>query len=520
MNDAGAGRPEAAPAYGGFRLGRLQLALPMAALREVVPCGPLHPLPCPAACVIGGIDLRGVVVPVLDLRIALGHDVVAAPMPSVIVMVHGGNVLGLLADGVTGVFASSAGMPDGITLADASESLFSGCVQSDDGSTLSVLSPGAVARLPRVPMVRDPEPGRQSAGGASVEAVGLASTADAAVPMMLMCCGPVALAIDAMAVHSTLADPRVTESALSRGHCRGVVDCAGTQVPAIDLLALCGLGSLDAQAPRQAFVVRIEAGMVAFLIGRVLDIVPTRPGDVIALPAFALHRPSLFAGVLPSSVLPAEAGRPAPADAAPYLLLDSHALRCSEEVVALASTGRPSSLDAAGDRAGEAARSMLTYDLGVETATPLDQVSEILPYTAASPSFETQGSVLGVLVNRGRSIPLLCLGRLTAGGSAVPAASTASVLVVESEGELLGFVVPGLKAIEPTRWAPEVRGFGPRGEPAPDDVAGAARCRQLALVGAGPTERMLPVLDLQRMALAIRSGAAQAPAVNHETRLP
>ena len=51
--------------FGVFFLARMQLALALDALREVVPCGALATLPCAAPCVVGGVDLRGVLVPVV-----------------------------------------------------------------------------------------------------------------------------------------------------------------------------------------------------------------------------------------------------------------------------------------------------------------------------------------------------------------------------------------------------------------------------------------------------------------------
>ena len=66
--------------FGGLRIGGLQLALPMSALREVVPCGRLERLPARAEGLLGAIDLRGVLVPVLDLRPLIGLGPEAAPM--------------------------------------------------------------------------------------------------------------------------------------------------------------------------------------------------------------------------------------------------------------------------------------------------------------------------------------------------------------------------------------------------------------------------------------------------------
>jgi purine-binding chemotaxis protein CheW len=54
------------------RAGRRLFALPLAAVQEVVPELPLTPIPGSGAAVVGMVNVRGRVVPVLDLAIALG----------------------------------------------------------------------------------------------------------------------------------------------------------------------------------------------------------------------------------------------------------------------------------------------------------------------------------------------------------------------------------------------------------------------------------------------------------------
>ena len=95
--------------FGVFSLATLQLALPLEALREVVPLSALSVLPCAASCVIGGIDLRGVLVPVVDLRVVIGLPATGRAPSSVVIMIFAGRLLGLLASGVVGVFECPGG---------------------------------------------------------------------------------------------------------------------------------------------------------------------------------------------------------------------------------------------------------------------------------------------------------------------------------------------------------------------------------------------------------------------------
>lgn len=527
--------------YGGFRLGGMDLALPMTSLREVVPYSPLTRLPCPAACVIGGINLRGVMVPVVDLRIVLGlptaeathstgapdtaHRTATAQTPwrSVIIMVHGGHILGLLVDGVSGVFSSAGIGPRATHTDDPVAALFSAAVPADDSGTLvSVLSPDAINCLPQVPRVPDPEPARQQVDRLPT----LTDVADTAVPMVLMRCGHTALAIDAQAVHATLLAPHVARSVLSQGSCRGCIDYAGEQVAAIDLMAWCGLGSLDSEAAtQQAFVVQLAHGRVAFLIDAVIDVVRTQPQDVITLPAFALPRAALFAGTLPLSALSIDAASQAShfggQPPAHYLLLDSQQLRLDPEVSAMAETNTPSAptgpgsaaaltADAraftAGVAAGAGRRSLVTFTLEREAATPLSELTEILPYPHDMARIGDPGPLLGIMVNRGRSIAVMCLSQMVLGQPAALSAAT-SVLVVASAGELLGFSVPSLRTIESTDWEPELPAHAAAGANGLA-ITASAPARQLALVGSGATERMLPVLDLQALARGLQARAA------------
>lgn len=491
--------------HGGFRLGPMALALPMAALREVLPCQGLLPLPCPAACVVGGIDLRGVIVPVLDLRLLLAPGASTAACPNVVIVVHGGRLLGLLCDDVTGIFQADARGLAPMRAEDPLASVMAGSLRrADEGTLVSVLSAEALAQLPQVPWVDDPEPRRQ-AGQADTQ---LIEAAGQDVPMLMARSGRSLLAIDAMSVHATLSAPVLAPSVLGRGHCLGVLEHAGLKIPAVDLAALCGYAPLSPQDGRQAFVLRLDRGLVACLVGEVMDVVRTAAADLIPVPAYALSRPELFSGALDLLSLPGELQARLSQRTGQFLVLNSEALRQCEDLSSLAgfnqgaaaagpSTGTAQSASAN----GRPRRSMITYALDGETATPLEQVSEILPFSPDILHLQSGHHVMGLLINRGRSIPVMCLSTLT-GLSRPAACEGASVLVVETEGGLTGFAVPALQTIEAADWEPEL----PRhGQGQPDALAQALGSRKLAHFGTEGRRRTLRVMDLQSLARALQA---------------
>ena len=145
---ATSGTPAAMPPgdaeYGGFRVDDMAVALPMAVLREVRLRGDLMPLPCQATAVVGGLDLRGLVVPVVDLALVLGRPVPVAGRAQVVVVAQQGLVLGIAVDEVTGIFRGDASQPALSTDA-VDGALYVGGVRRADS--------GAMVSLPKVSRV-------------------------------------------------------------------------------------------------------------------------------------------------------------------------------------------------------------------------------------------------------------------------------------------------------------------------------------------------------------------------------
>lgn len=488
--------------YGGFRIAGMDLALPMDTLREVTPCGALAKLPCAAPYVIGGIDLRGIMVPVIDLRIVLDLAVTDIPFPNVIIMAHENKLLGLLTESVTGIFTGDEKNTNAVSFASADLPIYCGCIRrNDDGVLVNLLSPAALIMLKDVPMTEDPESRRLHSAASAKGAV----QNDKAQPMLLMRCRSIAFAIDAMAIHTTLSDFTIEHSAIAMGDCRGVIDYNGNMVPVLDLMNLCGLGKLDSMAHLQAFLILLPQGMVALLVSKVIDVVRIHASEIISMPAYAVPKPSLFRGVLPDTATQHKSDM-----TSHYFVLDHAALKTDTQVTSLAGANT-SGQSGASQRSMqkhalsggqlEKRRNMITYQLNGETATPFEQIKEILPFTDDIPIFDQGGPMLGMTVVRGHSIPVVCLSRLVTGKSMQRTVAT-SVLVVEIDNEAMGFAIPALESIEPAQWEPELPQLGGSER---SSLMLAIHSNKLAQIGLNNSIRMLPVLDLEKIARAFRA---------------
>ena len=105
---------EAEHQYLSFRLGEETFGLGILAVREIIEYGGVTDVPMMPACVRGVINLRGAVVPVLDLAARFGRAPCTTGRRSCIVIVESGappeqQVLGLLVDAVNAVLDIGAG---------------------------------------------------------------------------------------------------------------------------------------------------------------------------------------------------------------------------------------------------------------------------------------------------------------------------------------------------------------------------------------------------------------------------
>jgi len=500
--------------WGGFVVAGMSLALPLAVLREVVPLATLLPLPASCVAVVGGLAIRGVTVPVLDLRRLIDVPADRGTPSCVIVVVHEGRLMGLLADGISGVFTCQPGSRVGAGLrpSDASRtSLFGGSLRRADNDQLTtLLSIDALLGVPGLPWIDDPEP-RRSQGRSDV-AEDLAE-GPARHALMTVACGDLRLGLDAMAVHGTLWAPKVETSVLGRGACRGTVVHHGLRIAAIDLLELCGLGRSVPADCHQALVLRNAHGLVAMLVGSVQEIIYAAGPDIAPMPPHALPRVDLFRGMLPRALEQAHAAAVESTSYRPdCLVLNGDALVADDLVSELARANTPvdpRESRAAGDTtvamAGAATSQtgaieglpVITFDLEREVAVPLDQVREVLPYGQDDGMFGPDSTLRRLQVVDGRTVPIHCLSRLMGCDSArVPA--PAAVLVIEVGGHVIGYGVPPLKAIDRASWDRQLPAHG------------AGSQRRIISLGAGIDKRTLQLLDLAAVAHQLQAGTLTA----------
>jgi len=491
---------------GVFHLAGMQLALYQHHLKEVVQTGALSALPTECPSILGAFSLRGVMVPVMDLRLVLQPGAQPLPAPYVVVIEWEQRLLGLATDGVVGVYALPPDQLRRLAPAPTSDSVLEGGFERpDDGSQVSLLNVQSLIRQPHLPMTwpaSDP-PKDLSTDASTASDAGLvkgpagasAATLENAQPLMLFRCQGIPMAVGTEAVHTTVVNPELLDIRNASGAFLGMMRFNGQDVPAVHLGQLCGLSPQPGQqtsADQQAFLVPTAGGLVACLVDSITDVAAADSRQCVPLPPYSLAGSHLFAGTLPVEALVSSQRTHDQTAIGFFMLLDAQALQTDARLLDLTRLSQSGGQHqrGAGPQAAQHRDSgpLLIYHLGIDVASPLVQIAEILAWEAkAAVHGLGQGSLL---MSRGRAIPVLELAPLLGLPTAQTDASEAGqVLVLHDEGQWLGFKVPELVNIEHGRLP-------------------AGQREDRVVVGAAADERVLRLVDLLKLARGLRAPQA------------
>lgn len=484
--------------YGVFTVARIPVALPLSELREVIPCPDrFEPLLAAAPGLVGAVRLRQQVIPVLDLRVILGLDT-EHRIDVVVVITYQGAVFGLLACAVRGVVELDDADLLGMSTDDAAPAgpvMFNRSFERpEDGTVVCVLDCAAIRRLPGLPLADDT---RAAHTGPSRRGE---TDSDQRTMMMLLRCGPIGVCVDVNDIHAVIPELTVKSSPLDGDVIRGVIALGDRYVPVVDPLAVLRLGELAPIDAKRGVALAYLRGLVTFAVTEVVRIVSVPASAVLPLPRLGAPDSPHVIGVLPEQ----EHGS--------YLVLDGPTLRADPELdsVAVLGTAVPGTASAAPPETNDrrdrhsreadgkfdrraiepSVRKFLTYHAGLEVATPLAQISEIVPYPSDIIPFVESGPVRGLFTHRKASVPLVFLPPLLGHPEDLDPES-ARILLVETDHSYVGFAVPQLRAIEESVWEEK-----PHPEPPTGDIL---RDSSLVKIGTAEEGRMIPHIDLKRI---------------------
>ena len=461
--------------FGLMSIGEALLALSAEAIREVVPGHAVYArIPTSAPGIMGAVALRGAIIPIFDLRIALG--IAPSPLGShvILIMRSRGRVLGLVAEKICGMatVARSELIANDIETDDSAPRLATHVFQCDQGIA-SLLEADRIAALP----------GLQTVAERTMKADDLSKCA----PILLFSFGPWNFGIDAAFVAATAPCSAIERNALTGGFCLGVVDHHGYDLPVVDLGAALGMGTAVRRSEASVVVVRFsDTAMLGFVIDEVHDIAQIPEDRILPIPSLGLRQTTFFRGVCTD------------ASARENLILDVGRLKADARLSALASLRKPklvvqqgsaaSSGYAASKQRAEKSERFLTFRAGTDRASLITQVIEFLAFPALFAPLDDAGTgLIGFFSHKNRVTPMIVLGSLFGHRASIDPAQS-RVLMAEHEGIVVGFVVDSLYSIEPAQWTSR----------AVDEAEDLDRRDAMIMVGLGEDRRLVHCVDLVR----------------------
>lgn len=428
--------------YGSFHLGQTELALPVAALQEVVnyPAA-VTPVPLAPDHLLGLFNLRGTLIPIVDLRrlLHLPDDGVRAT--SKIAIVELGDMrVGLLFDTTGDILRVPAAQRIAFERADHAAPVICGALKLNDGERiLQILSAAALLGLPDVPQLH------HRAGAAERRA----RQAQRRQTVSFRVAGA-HLALPMAAIQEIIRVPAMHPSPLADEICIGMLNLRGTTVPVLDFARFMGLTRNDAATPTDPGTVADERRIVVFsqqdvhvglLVDEVRSIVGYRDDELLAMPAYSRRHVALFAGCLGNE------GRDS------IILLNAEALCSHERIVTVAQGHRDlyrdkaHSATATRQRGGGPRETYVTFRLGHLLGVRIGQLREVIDYSnevvvsPGAPDF-----VRGLLQLRREMVTVIDV-RAMYGMTPYEDLAHAKILIVEHRGEKYGLMVDAVDNI-------------------------------------------------------------------------
>jgi len=460
--------------YGICRIGDAYVGLPVEALSEVCQFVKLSKILRSAIYMSGVINLRGQLIPIINLPLICGLAEPDQPAGFAVVLRYADQMLGFLVNHVMGIIHVGCDKVQVLTSGADTEGQV--CVRSvflDSDRTISIVDVDSIFSLPGVFSVKSSQINRTNA----VE--------EERISMLTFVVGGARFSVNARDVYGTVPCQIIEVGAMTSGYCLGSITYHQRRVPVLNTVDVLGIGRREKWTASEVVVLRCQDDLLLGLaVDAIQDIERTDLGKYTQVPGVVARRHNFLSHVVIRD------------DGTQVFILSARALLQDPGVAAMAGLSFSPLLDDGQEAGPDAAANQihlidgryLVIQAGRTFAVPFDQVTSIvaMPETimpVSSPEIGLQGYFSW----QSNSVPLVDLGEYLQ----LPSGSTemARVLLTGEREHQVGFRVERVFSIEASNWS--LKGFrkaGPGSE-------------TLVQFGDGDSKRTMPVLDLAEIAL-------------------
>lgn len=488
--------------YGSFCLGNLELAVSAHELQDVVNYpDEIVEIPLTPEYFIGMFSLRQSILPVINMRLLLEHDVPKlednASRDCVAVIRVGKNRLGLLFDRTSEVLridSSDVNPFDYASDAPAPKGPVQGVIALDDGQRLvQVLDPMSLINLPGIPLSADSDDEKT--------AVVLTQLRRHRCITFRSSGNRFGIRVDAVSEIIPMEALEPLDNLFSR-HCLGQIELRGTNLPVLDFSQLLERGAaLTDEESSRIVVVKIDGQPLGLLVDCVEGIVEYVDEQLQPLPDFGASSNVMLYGCI--------------IDATADISVVNHELLFSmPEVVAPATAIHDANNYARKEeRVASCKGALTTYlvvNLGFDFVLPVAEVSEIIDCPDAVNAIPGAPDYIDGMFNlRQKVIPVVNMRALYSvpgsAGDIVP-----KLLIVERDQWLIGLRVDGVKDIV------KIRSDNEYDTPSAMLDNWSQACTEDISRNLVSDGRVLPLLPIARILDRVSPAKLQVPAMQDE----
>lgn len=425
---------------GSFYLNDCEIALPVDAIQEVViPPRTLVPMPMAPAYLLGLFDLRGTIVPVIDVKLVLGLEAGDREWDAyrIAIIDHQGVNIGLRFDATGSILRARASEVSDFEYsgAEGQAAVVGGAVRLEGGARIvQVLDVDAIFAMGMVPHTEGQ--GRSATG--SVQARRKQGLRTKCISFGI---GEYRCAFQISSIHEIIKVAEIAESPLAGGKCIGLLNLRGDTVPVVDFARVLGYGSRArgvCTEDQRVIVMRIGNESFGLLVDRVDSIVAYEEHELLPVPAVSAERPHLVRGCI------------ATADSASGILLLDHSEVLTNQEIEAITHGHAEVYQTAADvrqaaRHGGRRSTYITFTMGCLFAAAIEEVREVIehPPELLHPP-ELPERVKGVFNLRGEIVVIIDPADLSGDDHS---GKNLKVLVFEKQAVKYGLVVQSVESI-------------------------------------------------------------------------
>ncbi len=452
--------------FGIIQIGPSLIAIPIEHLSEVLHVRKEEPIAQNGALLRGGIELRGRIVPILDVQALAGLPEPDAAAKLGVIIEHAQRLVVIFADKIVGIATIAAKDIHGISKGcDADTPLFKNIFAYDDGFA-SVLDVATTFASPDIFTAKRPDISKKD----------VLRTHE---PVLTFEAGRALYSVPAVEVYAAIPRQRIERTAITMGACLGEITYHGRRIPVVCPFTILGLGNRERPALTEIVALRFPDDLV---LGFAVD---------------AIHEIGTFSGVKETTIPIWQSGRNfidrvvIRNDDEQIFAINLENLRAATDLLTIAKLSQddqpsetpPQTQISSEQNITREKERYLVVDACDRLAIPLSQVNRIVePPTRTTPADAGTPGFSGYFSRFNESIALFDLGACR--GRQAVNDTRAKILLTGRPGHQIGFLVDHVVSIEMSEWCEKPGAAKKRGE------------TTLVQLGDGPAAKVLPAFNL------------------------